>query len=219
MTTLLQDDRVPVRRGAVLHLLRRGGARGNRYQARAQTRSHASLVKLMSRACPSPRCLHQTLKPHCCPPAPGCAVQLRSALVIFVSMLVPGVGVGNMVASMARAHACSPGRLWEDQQSLDLSQSLSTLLLSMPISLAAHFAGARFHPQQVLLQMAIFGGFLTNTADTPAFLNWLRYLSLFYYPFEARPFACFALLCFAFTLRSRQRCSSPLSAAPSGSCG
>lgn len=62
---------------------------------------------------------------------------LRSALVIFVSMLVPGVGVGNMVASM------------------------------------------------VLLQMAIFGGFLTNSADTPAFLNWLRFLSLFYYPFEA----------------------------------
>lgn len=37
---------------------------------------------------------------------------------------------------------------------------------------------------QVILQMAIFGGFLTNTANAPTFLNWLRYLSLLYYPFE-----------------------------------
>lgn len=37
----------------------------------------------------------------------------------------------------------------------------------------------------LLLQMAIFGGFLSNTAAMPAPVAWLRYLSLFYYSFES----------------------------------
>jgi hypothetical protein len=36
----------------------------------------------------------------------------------------------------------------------------------------------------ILLQMCIFGGFLSNTAAMPDAVSWLRFLSLFFYSFE-----------------------------------
>jgi ATP-binding cassette subfamily G (WHITE) protein 2 len=36
----------------------------------------------------------------------------------------------------------------------------------------------------ILLQMCIFGGFLSNTAAMPLAVSWLRFLSLFFYAFE-----------------------------------
>lgn len=89
-------------------------------------------------------------------------------------MLVPGIGVGNMVASMVGISLPHMPLRRRDAAAPDMPAN-------GPCTLSP----------QALLQMAIFGGFLTNTADTPRFLNWLRWLSLFYYPFEACPAATY----------------------------
>jgi ATP-binding cassette subfamily G (WHITE) protein 2 len=62
---------------------------------------------------------------------------------------------------------------------------VSTSALAIAVSMAVSSVGVgTVFMSFILLQMTIFGGFLSNTASMPVYVSWLRFLSLFFYGFE-----------------------------------
>jgi len=67
-----------------------------------------------------------------------------------------------------------------------LLTAVSTSALAIAVSMLVSTTGVGTVVMSfILLQMAIFGGFLSNTSSMPQPVAWLRFLSLFFYAFES----------------------------------